>query len=277
MISRQHVVNYGLNIWNQQRGDFLIRSAFRTDIGLVRQVNEDRVWATQPSDSSVAAIVADGMGGHQAGDVASAMAVTTYREAIEATNIEVLSSEEHSILIQFAVDKANEIIYDIASRNEQFKGMGTTVATLIGHHDRITIGHVGDSRAYLYHEGQLALLTFDHTFVNELAKKIPMSAEQVENHPRRHYLSRAVGTDEQVETDLATFTWTYGDRVLLCTDGLTKMVPDNLICNILAQEMEPNVMVDELVGQALRAGGRDNITVVVLQNVGHAQLGGQQQ
>lgn len=236
----------------------------RSDIGLVRPVNEDRLWTEQMNDQAAIAIIADGLGGHAAGDVASAVAVNTFREAIEATSFVNMAMEERQLLMQYAIDRSNDAIYLLASGDEEYKQMGTTIVSVLICGNDVLIGHVGDSRCYkLNVKGQLELLTVDHTYVNELSKQIPMSEEQKAKHEKRNVLARAVGTDQRVVTDLTTITWQEGEVIMLCSDGLTRMLSDEEIVNVMNAHREADDMVEALVDAAIAAGGRDNVTVVV--------------
>lgn len=219
------------------------------------------------------AIVADGMGGHQAGDVASKLAVDSFRGMFERqTERSGLSEQEAKMLIRQAIAEANEKVYEKASGNERYHNMGTTVVAAMLCGGSAVIGHVGDSRAYRVSKDKLSLLTMDHSLVNELLKSGQLSEEEALNHPRKNVLTRAIGTDEHVEIDVMALEWRPDDMLLLCSDGLTNMVSDDQIHAVLAEDSRDiGAKADQLIQQALEAGGDDNITVVLLQEVAGAK------
>ncbi|MFC5652112.1 Stp1/IreP family PP2C-type Ser/Thr phosphatase [Paenibacillus solisilvae] len=243
-----------------------MKVAYRSDIGRIRLVNEDRGWAQLMETGLAVAIVADGMGGHQAGDVASQLAVDTFKEVLLGTTA-TLTLEEKKVLIRQAILQANEVIYDMASRNDQYHNMGTTVVAALLQTESGVIGHIGDSRAYKWRDGVLSQLTDDHTLVNELVKSGQITIEEAANHPRRNVLTRALGTDEQVEVDVKGISWKPGDMLLLCSDGLTNMLSIQEMADTLSQDdLDLDAKADRLIQLALQAGGDDNITVVLLHH-----------
>ncbi|MFF2093608.1 Stp1/IreP family PP2C-type Ser/Thr phosphatase [Paenibacillus sp. NPDC058174] len=250
----------------------MLITASRSDIGRIRQINEDRSWVGQLANGITLAIVADGMGGHQAGDVASQLAVNSFRDSMEQkAGKDGLTLQEGKMLIRQAIVGANDVVYDMASRNEQYYNMGTTVvaAMLIGM--ETIIGHIGDSRVYHIAKGSIMQLTEDHTLVNELFKSGQVSAEEAANHPRRNVITRAVGTDAQVEVDVLTTILEPDDVLLLCSDGLTNMVNDELILQTVQEEgLNLSEKAERLIQLALSAGGDDNITVVLIQDTAAA-------
>ncbi|QGG56771.1 Stp1/IreP family PP2C-type Ser/Thr phosphatase [Paenibacillus sp. B01] len=239
----------------------------RSDIGRIRMANEDRSWAGVTAGGLTLAIVADGMGGHQAGDVASQLAVDAFREAMEPLPAGV-SADEAGRMLQEAIRRANEVVYDMASRNEQYHNMGTTVvAALFVEETRLILGHIGDSRAYRISEQGIAQLTEDHTLVNELVRSGQISFEEAAHHPRRNVLTRALGTDEEVELDVRMLDWQPGDILLLCSDGLSGMLDDSELLQVAGDAGESlEAKADRLISLALAAGGDDNITVVLMQS-----------
>lgn len=241
--------------------------ANRSDIGKVRSVNEDSCWSAQPGGDTALAVVADGMGGHQAGDVASQMAISVFRDLFQQNAAkESFSPDERKMLLRQAITMANEAIYEVASRNDQYYNMGTTIVAAMLDSSYAVIGHVGDSRAYRIANGGIEQLTEDHTLVNELLKSGQLSAEEAANHPRRNVLTRAVGTDASTEIDIQSIPWRAGDILMLCSDGLTNMVSEELmIATIANEELSLDARADKLIQLALQAGGDDNITVVLLQ------------
>ena len=219
-----------------------------SDVGLVRQVNEDSKLTEPPLFA-----VADGMGGHASGDVASAIAV------------QVLQSElKRSDSIADAVHNANKAIFQKAAKDPDLTGMGTTLTAMWADDRSAQIAHVGDSRAYLLRDGHLTRLTTDHTVVNRLVQQGRIMPEDADRHPQRSYLERALGVDPEVEVDVHVLDMAPGDRVLLCSDGLFGMIDDDLIQNVMVSEESPQRAAERLCEEAVHAGGNDNVTTVVV-------------
>ena len=221
-----------------------------TDIGRVRERNEDSILVEPPLY-----VVADGMGGHRGGQVASRVALET---------IEKLASEGRGSLPDH-VRGANRAVWDRSVEDERLSGMGTTLTAARVDGASALIAHVGDSRAYLLRDGVLRQITDDHTLVARMVKSGEITEAEAEVHPHKNVLTRALGTDESVEVDEDTITLQDGDRLLLCSDGLTGMVTEDQIQAILENSDQPQQAADRLVKAANRAGGIDNISVVVLE------------
>lgn len=225
-----------------------------TDVGRVRDHNEDG-YIIDEGLSLVA--VADGMGGHRGGEVASATAL----EAFYASFTENGGLHE-------AVVAANEAVVERASDDEQLRGMGTTItAGVLGEDGTMILGHVGDSRAYLLRDGELARVTTDHSLVEELMAAGELTAEEAERDPRRSMITRALGLDAGVDVDLYPIALNEGDRLVICSDGLTNMVNEPDIQSILEKQPDAERAAHELVDAANAAGGVDNTTVVVINVV----------
>ncbi|MCH9816473.1 MAG: protein phosphatase 2C domain-containing protein [Actinomycetia bacterium] len=231
-----------------------LRFSARSDIGLQRTGNEDSGFA----DSHLL-MVADGMGGHAAGELASAMAVATFAE-IDAGS---LSDEEVLESMADGVDQLTERIGDVIAADPANQGMGTTVTGMHWHGDRVGIVHVGDSRAYRLRDGQLSQITKDHTYVQTLVDSGEITPEMAASHPRRNLLIRAVDGIHPVEADLSMRETKAGDRYLLCSDGLTGVVSDDRIAEVLKNDADPTGAVTRLVDMALEGGAPDNVTVVI--------------
>ncbi|MBW3594026.1 MAG: Stp1/IreP family PP2C-type Ser/Thr phosphatase [Actinobacteria bacterium] len=225
----------------------------KSDVGRVRDGNEDSYLVQEPIF-----VVADGMGGHLAGDVASRIAVQTISE--RAGDGAAADPEA----IEKAVKEANAAIYEKASSDPSLHGMGTTCTLVLVADSEIHIAHVGDSRAYLLRDGELSQLTEDHTLVGRMVKEGRLQPEEAERHPQRSIITRALGVDDHVEVDLQTIPVEEGDKVLICSDGLSSMIDSDSIQNVLASNDDPQRAVDELIDRANDAGGEDNITAVVL-------------
>ena len=232
-----------------------LRTGASTDVGLVRQRNEDAYIADYPLFA-----VADGLGGHLGGEVASRVAVDTLTEETKGDG----PDEGIPDRLRSAIQRANAEVSERASKDQRLSGMGTTITAVIAGHDRVFLGHVGDSRAYLLRDGELRALTEDHSLVQRMVREGRLTPEQAEIHPQRSVLTRALGIDDDLEVDQATVEVTAGDRLLLCSDGLTSMVADELIRKILEGHDDPQAASQALVEAANAAGGQDNITTVVL-------------
>ena len=228
-----------------------LAAASATHQGLVRSNNED---AFLIDDQRALFAVADGVGGHRGGEVAS-------RTAIEALRAAVANGAP----LHDAITRANTAVVTRAAGDDELTGMGTTLTAVIavgGH--RLLIGHVGDSRAYLLHDGTLHRATDDHSLVEELVREGRLTPEQAESHPQRNLVTRALGLDADVDVDLYTLEVDAGDRVVLCSDGLTTMVRERDIERLANTEADPQRLADALVAAANHAGGEDNTTVVVV-------------
>jgi protein phosphatase len=230
-----------------------LRYAARSDVGLVREGNEDSGYS-----GSWLLAVADGMGGHAAGELASAMAVATFAEVADAP----LPEDEALSILGDAVDLASERIANVIADEPRFQGMGTTFTALAWLRDRLALVHVGDSRAYRYRDGELVQLTKDHTYVQTLVDSGQITAEEAITHPRRNLIMRAIDGIHAVEPDLSIRDLQLGDRYLLCTDGLSGVVRDDALAEQLSHG-EPTGVVARLVELALEGGAPDNVTVVV--------------
>ncbi len=225
-----------------------------SDPGRRRRRNEDSFVVEPPLF-----VVADGMGGAQAGEVASRLAASAFREFHEADDLE--AAERVTAIVQ----EANRRIYDRASEDRSASGMGTTVTAALVEEGRITIGHVGDSRAYRIRNGELEQLTDDHSLVADLVRGGRLSPEEADTHPQRSVITRALGTDREVDVDTFTVDAEAGDVFLLCSDGLTSMVADEEILRIVSESPSLDGAAAELVKAANRSGGEDNITVVLFR------------
>jgi protein phosphatase len=226
--------------------------ATRTDVGRMRDHNEDSVWPTDDgtTDDVFVAAVADGMGGHAGGEIASATALDTAMAV----------GGEPAIRVQ----AANLAVVDAAKLRPRLSGMGTTMTLAVLDPDGdLDIGHVGDSRGYMFRGGALEQITDDHSYVAEMMAAGKLTPAEAEVHPYRSVLTRAVGLDQTVAVDRYGRLLEVGDRILLCSDGLTAMVADDQIAKILMTS-DPAETADVLVAAANEAGGADNITVIVI-------------
>ncbi|WP_019911447.1 Stp1/IreP family PP2C-type Ser/Thr phosphatase [Paenibacillus sp. HW567] len=250
----------------------MIRTVHASDIGRVRTVNEDSVWIGVTRHGYTLGIIADGMGGHLAGDTASRLALETMKNALDGL-LPDLPEESLREALSAAILEANSTVYQEASSDEKYHNMGTTVVAALLKGPAGFIGHIGDSRAYLIKDGAAIQLTEDHTLVNELFKSGQISLEELDNHPRRNVLTRALGTDAEVAADLAPVNLALGELLLLCSDGLSNFVSlEHLgkVAGILEIPLEERA--DRLLQLALLAGGGDNISVAMLEHQGEAAV-----
>jgi PPM family protein phosphatase len=232
-------------------------SAGRTDAGRVRRRNEDAFVLDPPLFA-----VADGMGGAQAGEVASRLAAAAFREYHDADRLEPAER------VEAIIKEANRRIYERARTDSEASGMGTTVTAAILTNGHVSIGHVGDSRAYRVRGGELERLTEDHSLVADLMRSGRLTPEEADAHPQRSVITRALGTDADVDVDMVSVDVEPGDLFLLCSDGLTTMVPEDDILRIVRDAGTLDDVARTLVRAANSGGGEDNITVVLFQVVG---------
>jgi serine/threonine protein phosphatase PrpC len=230
--------------------------AHKTDTGRQRHANEDSYFARPPLFA-----VADGMGGAQAGEVASRIAAG----AFERRGGRVSKEEPAEGQLEEIAQAANREIHQLAQEDSSRAGMGTTLTAAMVRGDEVAFGHVGDSRAYLLRAGQLKRLTKDHSLVEELRRQGRLTEEQAEEHPQRSIITRALGPEPSVNVDTMTFPARDGDIYLICSDGLTTMVSDDEIRQILVESRTLRSAVNKLVEAANRGGGRDNITAVAFR------------
>jgi PPM family protein phosphatase len=228
--------------------------AHKTDTGRQRHANEDSYFARAPLFA-----VADGMGGAQAGEVASRIAAGAFERG--RVNDDAPAEGQLEQIAQ----RANREIHRLAQEDSSRAGMGTTLTAAILRDDEVALSHVGDSRAYVLRDGQLKRLTKDHSLVEELRRQGRLTEEQAEEHPQRSIITRALGPEPSVNVDTMTFPARDGDVFLLCSDGLTTMVPDDEIREILANAKSLRSAVSRLIDAANRRGGRDNITAVAFR------------
>lgn len=233
-----------------------------SDVGLKRQNNQDYMFASTEKDFPLF-VIADGMGGHNAGEVASSMAVKTILDKFRG-NLEKLKNEKTiKLLIKEAIQEANDNIYLKSFEKPEFNGMGTTITLAYVYDTKIFIGHVGDSRAYVVKNRELSQITEDHSLVNELVKNGSITPAEAINHPQKNMITRAVGTSYKINLDLYILNYEDKDKLVLCSDGLTNMVDDNTILEVInSNDLDMYKVCNDLVSLAKNNGGRDNITVV---------------
>ena len=233
--------------------------ASKTDVGQVRQANEDSCDTFAREDGTRLLVVADGMGGHRGGATASSTTVTAIAEIFDAE-----ASARPSDMLGRAIEAANARVFEMAQQDPELEGMGTTVVAFhLDARGRGTVAHVGDSRAYRYRNGRLEPLTTDHSVVAEMQRRGLLSADEAAVHPRRNEILRSVGVLPDVEVEVAAVDVHPGDRFVLCSDGLSGVVTDDQIAAVVQAE-SPEGAVDTLIRMANERGGPDNITVQIL-------------
>lgn len=231
----------------------------RTDIGCLRDHNEDSLVVTPPLFA-----VADGMGGHAAGEVASEIAVRVLSElAPEHPDGEALGR---------AIEEANRAVIQAAREGRGRQGMGTTMTAAMLEGERLVIAQVGDSRAYLLHQGKLQQLTRDHSLMADMIEAGQLTPEEARTHPQRSVITRALGSDAHLHPDIYEINVETGDRLLICSDGLSGMIFDDQIENTLRRVQNPQRCASQLVNEAIAAGGHDNVTVIVADVTGYAEV-----
>ncbi len=246
------------------QGGVRYRFGSLTDIGLVRQYNEDNYYVFDEmanyQDLGMLVAVADGMGGHNGGDVASQVAVNTV-----ASYYSTRRKDSPLDRLISSVEQANRQIYDISQENEGLYGMGTTLTTMVFKGTEAHVAHVGDSRAYLFREKQLTQLTDDHSLVAQAVREGILTPEQAARHPQRSIITRALGTKDAVEVDSLTIHVQPGDLLVLSSDGLHGFVEDEEIQGYLeTYRNDPDELARQLVQAALARGGNDNVSLVTI-------------
>jgi PPM family protein phosphatase len=236
-----------------------IEYGVRSDPGKIRASNEDSFKANA---KSAIFLVADGMGGHAAGEVASQIAASTVEEVLSGGGSEFTTEQ----LLQFAVQKANTSVYETQRVRPECRGMGSTLTVLVFREKQYHVAQIGDSRAYLLRDGILSQLTQDHSLVWPLYKSAIISKDDISRHPQKNLITRSIGTQPQVEADLEKGDALKGDLYLLCSDGLTDVLSDHEIQGLLTDEnRNPQELSELLVNAANAGGGPDNVTVVVVR------------
>ncbi len=244
---------------------YMIAFAAKTDIGKERKINQDFCIAS--SDRPYLFILCDGMGGHRSGDVASrtaAESIETYIRMQSALDYDEVKAER---VLKGAVSYANNIVYTRAIGQEDFAGMGTTADVCMVDFDMLYIIHVGDSRVYLLREGLLQQLTTDHSYVEELVQSGLITENEAKSHPNKNVITRAVGTNRSVEGDFLSVKLCRDDILLMCSDGLSNMLTESEIKNMLISGEKPDDVAENLIRRANENGGKDNITAIVIKKL----------
>lgn len=235
-----------------------------THVGMVRSCNQDRYSCGIIADDCAYALVCDGMGGENGGNIASTLACDEIRRAVETSYSADLDEKGIYMVIEQAIEKANSAVYNRASQDEELRGMGTTASLAVVLRNECYIANVGDSRVYLLRDHSLKQLTTDHTRVQMLLDDKVITADEAKNHPERHYLTKAVGVGERLTPAYCQTTVAQGDILLLCSDGLYNMVSESTLVAML-ERVANGDKVEILIDEANRLGGGDNITAVLVQ------------
>lgn len=238
-----------------------LKYGIKTDRGLKRQINEDSCNVLAGlSGVPTCFVIADGMGGHKSGEVASQKAVDLVCHHLIDAKWDI---DDASELLKNIINNVNEEIYKFSLMDESTQGMGTTLIIATIKNDKLYIGHVGDSRVYLIRDNIIKKITWDHSFTEELVKNGSITKDEAINHPKKHMITRAVGFEADLLVDTYEIEITENDIILLCTDGLTNMIDEDIILDIIKKEEDPQVACDSLVQNANNRGGEDNITVII--------------
>ncbi len=242
-----------------------MKFAVCTDKGLVRENNEDSYMIVEGTGlNPYAFIVADGMGGHNCGEVASKLTTEYISEAIINKNYFSTSDVNLESALRKLVEETNTEIYHKSQESAQYNGMGTTLTMAVILNELMTVAHVGDSRLYQIRSGEITQITKDHSYIEELVRNGSLTREEAENHPQKNIITRAIGSSPELIVDILNLHIMKNDVYILCTDGLTNKVSDNIITQTV-QENEPEAACNLLVEEAKRQGGEDNITVIVIK------------
>ncbi len=244
-----------------------MRFGVKSDRGKVREINEDsyNVIAGYPG-IPVTFIIADGMGGHNSGEIASKTAVDYVSNYILQSPGSFLESEDLSPIVKKVMEEANTDVYKKSLEHEGDRGMGTTLIVTVVHNKKLTIGHVGDSRVYMIRDDSILRLTEDHSFIEELVKNGTLTREEAENHPNKNLITRALGCSDSIQVDTYKYDLKDDDVCVVCTDGLTNMLGEKEIKDIVLNSGDPEIACDKLIMEANERGGEDNITVIVFRN-----------
>ncbi|SDY74224.1 protein phosphatase [Evansella caseinilytica] len=240
-------------------------AVFRTDVGQLRPNNEDDGAFSTDDKGQMIVLVADGMGGHQAGDVASKMTKELIIKAWEE-NQTTFSPKEAEKWLEDIINDVNGRIFTHAQENPECAGMGTTLVAAICNESFVSVAHVGDSRIYLKSGDEMRQITADHTLVGELVRSGQITRDEAMHHPRKNVILRALGTEDSIKTDINTIHWDSGSHLLLCSDGLTDKLLDAEINEQLSCEQTLEDIANQLIAMANERGGEDNVTLAIVRH-----------
>lgn len=236
----------------------------KTDVGKARDMNQDYYYISPESEELKLYILADGMGGYKGGEVASKLATISAKNYIESNFSNIIKEkEEIQNLIKNAMEYANMVVYEKSKEDEELDGMGTTLEVCLIYNNRVYIGHVGDSRIYRIRKDIIRKLTNDHSYVEKLVKDGTITKEEAVNHPKKNMLTKALGCTVFVEPDVTVKGFIKEDIILMCSDGLTNMIKEEEIYNIIKEDYK--IAAQKLIEKANENGGYDNITAIVIK------------
>lgn len=242
-----------------------MRTFAQTDIGKVREINQDYYYIS-PDDSEIKlCILADGMGGYNGGEIASNLAANSTKNYIE-TNFEKTEKTKEALqkLVKDAIQYANFVVFEKSKEVKELEGMGTTIEVCLIYNNRAYIGHIGDSRIYRIRKEFIRRITTDHSYVEQLIKEGTITRIEAKNHPKKNVLTKALGCSPYVEPDIMVKNFLENDILVMTSDGLTNMVDNNEIYNYIKSDI--NTAVTKLINKANERGGVDNITVIIIEN-----------
>ena len=235
----------------------------KTDIGKVREQNQDYYYISEETSEPKIYILADGMGGYKGGEIASKIATESVKNYIQNNFVNITKEKEEILkLIANAVEYANMVVYEKSKEDTELEGMGTTLEVCLIYNNKAYIGHIGDSRIYRIRKDVIRKLTKDHSYVQQLVEDKRITREEAKTHPKKNMLTKALGCTPYVEPDLRARNFEKGDIFIMCSDGLTNMVDEKQIYELIKKDV--NKAADNLIIAANEAGGYDNITVIII-------------
>ena len=238
----------------------------KTDVGMQRKMNQDAYCISQDNEEYSLCVLADGMGGYTGGEIASNLAVMSIDKYIKENFIKGknYSKEELQELIKKSIEYANLIVYEKSKQEEELEQMGTTLEICLIYNNRAFIGHIGDSRIYRIRQEIMRKITVDHSYVQKLVKEGKITKEEAIHHPKKNMLMKALGCELEIQPDVTVKGFQEGDIILICSDGLTNMISEQEIYEIIIADYEN--AAENLINRANELGGNDNITVILIRN-----------
>lgn len=233
-----------------------------THQGFHRNHNEDYVQYVYNQTNQLLMVACDGMGGHNAGEVASTIACNSLIESFKATNL--ITKDQAKEWLRVQINDVNELIFKRSQSNDDERGMGTTLCAAIVYHDEVWVANIGDTRAYMISQDKIHQLTYDHTFVGHLMRSGELTDDEARQHPQRNILTKSVGTSRLIYPDIMKYSTKYKDFILLCTDGLTDELTDDEIKSITNQSNDVHQAAEQLIELALNRGASDNLSIILL-------------
>ena len=237
-----------------------------TDIGMVRQTNQDAYYISEENDNYILCILADGMGGYTGGEIASRLACMSAAQYIKQNfdDNKQYTKEEIMDIIKKAMEYSNKVVYEKSKEEKELEQMGTTLEVCLIYNNRVHIGHIGDSRIYRIRQNIMRKITTDHSYVQKLVKDGTITKEEAIHHPKKNMLMKALGCEEEIEPDIMVKGFNPNDIILICSDGLTNMISEQEIYNIIIEDTKN--ATTHLIKKAKELGGYDNITAIIIEN-----------